>query len=225
MPKIRMLFFYFLLILAMTISILLMLIFKNSDSKIRKIRKTMASFFVNVFSFRAKIVGSPSPNANVLVLNHQSDLDIVFLEHFLESNPCWVAKKELGDIPFFGLALKLPKMILINRKDKKEIIKMIIAAKERIKDGRTICIFPEGTRGDGKKLLPFKEGVKGLIKATDAVIQPVVIKGSRDVFNPKKFTIRKKSFSVEFLEAYKPDFKNENWYKELEKIMQKRFET
>jgi 1-acyl-sn-glycerol-3-phosphate acyltransferase len=225
MPKIRMLFFYFLLILVIPISILLMLIFKNSDTKIRKIRKATASFFINLFSLKARIVGSPSPSANVLVLNHQSDLDIIFLEHYLDSNPCWVAKKELGDRPFFGLALKLPKMILIDRKDKKEIIRMIKTTKQRIKDGRTICIFPEGTRGDGDRLLPFKEGVKAIIKSANAKIQPVIIKGSREVFNPKNFILRKKEFSVEFLEAYKPDFENENWYKELEEMMQKRFKA
>ncbi|MFP4485595.1 MAG: lysophospholipid acyltransferase family protein [Campylobacterales bacterium] len=223
-PKIRMFFFYILLMVIFTISIFFMAVFKNSDSKIRTIRKAIVNILVNIFPFRAEVKGSFDNSAKILVINHQSDLDIIFLEYILDANPCWVAKKELGDIPFFGLALKLPKMILIDRKNKKEIIRMIRTTKERIKEGRVICIFPEGTRGDGKKLLPFKEGVKAIISTANAKIQPVIIKGSREVFDPKNFKINKKKFSVEFLEAYRPDFKSESWYDELENMMRKRFE-
>lgn len=224
MSKIKMLFYYILLMLIFAISIFFMLIFKNSDSKISTIRKVIVTIFVNLFPFRGEVRGSFDKSANILVINHQSELDIIFLEYILDANTCWVAKKELGDIPFFGLALRLPKMILVDRKNKKEIIKMIRTTKERIKEGRVICIFPEGTRGDGEKLLPFKEGVKAIISTADAKIQPVVIKGSGEVLDKKNFKIRNKKFSVEFLEAYKPDFESDSWYAELENMMRKRFE-
>lgn len=48
-------------------------------------------------------------------------------------------------------------MILINRESKREIVFLLKEAKDRLEQGRTLCIFPEGTRSKGEeKLLPLK---------------------------------------------------------------------
>lgn len=86
-------------------------------------------------------------------MNHQSLVDIVALETIYPKNLCWIAKKEIEDIPLFGHIIPAPRMISIDRSDKRSIIKMIKEGKERISEGRVLAMFPEGTRGYGDKLL------------------------------------------------------------------------
>lgn len=224
MPKIRMLFFHILLFFVMPFTILFMLAFRNNDSVIRKIRRGTAAIFVKLFGFRCQIKGQIDQNAKILVLNHQSDLDIIFLEYFHPQNICWVAKKELGDIPFFGLAMKLPKMILVDRKNKKEIISVIKTIRQRITEGRTVAIFPEGTRNDGEKFLPFKEGVKAMIEHAKSPVQPAVIIGSRAIFDPKSFSIEPGVMKLIFMPSFIPDTKNSDWYQNLRYSMEKTFQ-
>jgi len=54
-------------------------------------------------------------------------------------------------------------MIIIDREDKKSLVKLIKDAKDRLSKGRVIAIFPEGTRGNGKKLLKFKAGAQSIM--------------------------------------------------------------
>jgi len=220
LSKTKMFLFYLLLFLVMPFSIVLMLLFRKNDNYIRKIRVATATIFVKIFNFKYEVVGEPSMSTNILILNHLSDLDVIFFEYFYPRNICWVAKKELGDVPFFGLALKLPKMILIDRKDKRGGMALIKAIKKRIEEGRTICIFPEGTRGDGEKLLPFKSGTKAVIELQRQPIQPVVLNKTRDIFDPKGFRINSGSFRVEFLPPFMPDYGDKKWFDKLHKNME-----
>lgn len=204
----------------MPFTILFMLIFRGKDEKIRKIRVATAAIFVKIFGFKAHIHGELDKNASVLVLNHLSDLDIIFFEYFYPGNICWVAKKELGDIPFFGLAMKLPKMILIDRKDKRSAISMIRSVKERVDSGRVIAVFPEGTRGGGEHFLPFKSGVKPILEATKKAIQPVVLVGTREIFDPKEFKINNGSFDIFFMPSFTPNPNDKEWFSKLKNNME-----
>lgn len=75
-------------------------------------------------------IGAFDTSAKLIVLNHQSLLDIIYLEAYHPSNICWIAKKELGEIPFYGHALTDTGMILIDREDKKGIVSLLKACKE-----------------------------------------------------------------------------------------------
>jgi len=215
-----MLLFYLLLFVVIPFTVIFMLIFRSSDEKIRKIRVLTATIFVKIFGFKAEIEGEIDKNASILVLNHLSDLDIIFFEYFYPRNICWIAKKELGDVPFLGLAMKLPKMILIDRKDKRSALSMIKSVKERIKEGRVVAVFPEGTRGNGDRFLPFKSGVKPVLEITKQPIQPVVLVGTRDIFNPKEFKINSGTFKIFFMPSFTPDSSDKEWFLKLKDDME-----
>lgn len=164
--------------------------------------------------------GEIDKEANLLLINHQSALDVAVMEEFYPKDICWIAKKEIGEYPLFGHIMRAPKMIAVDRDDKRSLIKMLKDVKDRLSYGRVIAIFPEGTRGDGQKILKFKDGAKLICEKFDLKVQPVVIARSIDVLNSKTMTSKKSNITVTFLPSISPK-DDENWYKNAKKDMEK----
>lgn len=191
----------------------------------RTFRKTSRIFFL-LNGIRVERIGEFDKEAQILVLNHQGIMDIGYLEAYYPWDICWVAKKELGDVFLYGHALKAPKMILINRDDKKSLIYLLKEAKKKLDEGRILAIFPEGTRSKGgEKLLPFKDGAKILIEKYHLRIQPIVLVNTRNLFDTSTLEIRSSKAQAICLPSFTPDFSNPNWYKELNSKMQEVYTT
>lgn len=88
--KIRALSAVFYTLLAIPFAILLMYLFKNVQ---RKIRQITAKIFIILFGVRAEIKGELDPSAQILLINHQSFMDVIYLEAIHPNNLCWIAKK------------------------------------------------------------------------------------------------------------------------------------
>jgi 1-acyl-sn-glycerol-3-phosphate acyltransferase len=115
----------------------------------------------------------------VFMVNHQSNIDIPVLIQSLPARRLrWIAKKELLWVPFFGWAMWAAKHITVNRADRFDALGSLKRAKERMKDGVSLVVFPEGTRGSEADLLPFKRGGFLLAVKTGTPIVPVTINGS-----------------------------------------------
>lgn len=198
--------------------IVLMYIFRQSTHTIRKTWAWMQTYFMG---FSIKQTGIPLESATLLVMNHQSLIDIVALEKIYPKNLCWVAKKEIQDIPLFGHIINAPRMIAIDRKDKRSIIKMLKLGKERIEEGRVIAMFPEGTRGRGTNILKFQSGAKILAEKLELIVQPALILGARRVFDSQNLEAHSGEVHVIYLEPINPK-EDENWYEKLHQTMQER---
>jgi 1-acyl-sn-glycerol-3-phosphate acyltransferase len=164
------------------------------------------------------VEGEYDPNADMLIFNHQSMMDIVLFEAIASRDIAWIAKKEIGDIPWFGHILKAPRMIMVERESKKSLIALLKDAKERLDDNRQLCIFPEGTRTDGKVLRKFKAGAKVIAEKYNLTVQPIVIIGSIDVFDSKRATQKSGDIKVVYLPTIKAN-KETAWYEEAETKM------
>ncbi len=115
----------------------------------------------------------------IFIANHQSYLDIpVLVKSLPRFQLRWIAKKELGYIPFFGWALWAGGHILVDRSDRASAMASFRKAKERIAKGVSVVIFPEGTRSSGGHVMPFKRGGFLLAAQTKTPIVPVTINGS-----------------------------------------------
>lgn len=115
----------------------------------------------------------------VFIANHQSNVDIpVLIQSLPRFQLRWIAKKQLAYVPFFGWALWAAKHILVDRSDRAGAVAGFRRAKEKIVAGISVVIFPEGTRGAGGNLLPFKRGGFLLAVQTKTPVVPVTIKGS-----------------------------------------------
>jgi 1-acyl-sn-glycerol-3-phosphate acyltransferase len=107
---------------------------------------------------------------SIILCNHQSSWESFFLQTLIHPQ-CSVVKKELLKIPFFGWALNLLKPIAIDRRQKLGALKQLIQqGKERLSQGFSVLIFPEGTRVPVGASQPFSRGGAALATATQSPI-------------------------------------------------------
>jgi 1-acyl-sn-glycerol-3-phosphate acyltransferase len=114
----------------------------------------------------------------IFMCNHQSALDIYSLIVGLPLTFKWLAKRELFHIPFIGWAMTRAGYVSIDRENPREALKAIDEAGRRIREGMVLIIFPEGTRSEDGRLLPFKQGVFNLAQRAHVPIVPVGICGT-----------------------------------------------
>ncbi len=213
--KIRAILTIIQLIITVSIVIILMYIFKKHN---RTIRRFWGAIQMKLLGIKLEIVGENDPNAMMQLMNHQSILDIIVFEYLHIHNIAWVAKKEIADIPWFGYILKAPDMIIIERESKSSLVKLIKESKQKLNDKRPIAIFPEGTRSDGTKLRKFKAGAKIIAQKYNLLVQPVVLVGTREIFDSKSFLQRSGTVKIIYLPSIQAS-KDTNWYEKIEEDM------
>jgi len=124
----------------------------------------------------------PKKGGVCFVSNHCGFFDIVMLLAFCGRPFGFVAKKELLFVPMLNLWIYMLGGLFIDRKNVRKAIRTINRGVGRIKAGGGMLIFPEGHRSKGRGLLPFHPGSLKLATQAEAVIVPVAIEGSYDVF-------------------------------------------
>ncbi|MBN2821062.1 MAG: 1-acyl-sn-glycerol-3-phosphate acyltransferase [Bacteroidales bacterium] len=122
-------------------------------------RITMSSWGKSVlFSCGVKIDRNELPKYNnyILMPNHRSYLDIFIVSGYTPS--AMVAKAELSNWPFFGMAMKVAGVIAVNRKDTRSLIGTMAKIKDSVSRGIPVALFPEGTTYKGPLTKNFKSG-------------------------------------------------------------------
>jgi len=116
----------------------------------------------------------------IVVMNHQSNMDIPVLVHVLPLQLRFIGKIELKKVPIFGSALIKAGHFLIDRSDHMKAMAGIRAAGEALKQrGVSVVFAPEGTRSMNGKLLTFKKGAFVMAIETGIPILPVTLDGTR----------------------------------------------
>ncbi len=201
---------------ALTISIILYPILPRPYA-----RKISAWFIRITVFFSTDIEGEEDPAAQMYLINHQSDLDIGIMETISKKDLSWVAKKELFDVPFFGLAMSMPEDIPIERQSKISLLRLLKNSKDRLNKGRVITMFPEGTRSKNGRMLPFKSGAKVVADKYQLKVQPIVLMQTAKYYNIKKFYYKPGCIKVIFMDSFIADKNDKNWLIELRIKMQK----
>jgi 1-acyl-sn-glycerol-3-phosphate acyltransferase len=171
---------------------------------------------------RVEQVGDADSDADMFIMNHQGVVDIIGMEALQTGHLRWVAKKELFNMPWFGHLLRNGDMISIDRENKAGLIKLIKDVKESIEvKNRAVAVFPEGTRAKGQELGSFKSGTKFIAKKLGLKVQPVVITGSKYLFNEHDKTGHNSTVKYIYLSTI--DVKNapDDWYDIMRHSMQK----
>ena len=123
--------------------------------------------------------GEDLPSGGVLfVANHQSYFDVGIFLGYVPKNKGFIAKIETSKIPLVQSWMKQLRCIFLDRKDLRQAAKTILEGVEILKDGYSLVIFPEGTRGADGKMLPFKAGAFKLATKSKCPIVPVTIDGA-----------------------------------------------
>jgi 1-acyl-sn-glycerol-3-phosphate acyltransferase len=132
-----------------------------------------------VLFFRMRFEGLenvPAKGAFILAANHQSFLDPLFAGIALKGQLNFMARDTLFKSKIFGPLLSSVKAIPV-RRGQTDIasIKTIIA---KLKQGESVCLFPEATRTTDGKIAPFKGGLGLLSRRSGAAVVPVLIDGA-----------------------------------------------
>lgn len=141
--------------------------------------------FVCRIRVRTEGIGNIDPGrVQIFASNHSSHFDIFILNSVIPVKFGWVAKAVLFKIPFMGWHMKLNGYISVDRGNREKAINSMNEAAEKVKQGRRIMIFPEGTRSRTGELQQFKKGLFHLCVQTGVPIVPIYIKGSYNILKP-----------------------------------------
>jgi len=180
-------------IVSSLLAILFLVVFRCPAVKARVIPRTWAKIMLIASGVKVRVegLGQLDPDrAYIFTANHQSQFDIFAMQGSFNFDFRWLAKKELFDIPLFGRAMRQSGGIPIDRSRGRQAVKSLNEAAQRIADGTSVVIFPEGTRSTGGKLLPFKTGGMVLAVKSGVPLVPVAICGTDKILPKGKLLTR-----------------------------------
>ena len=171
------------LILTLPVLFILWLIGKKNPDLRERTASAMIRWIFRVLlagaGVKVTVIGQdriPSDTAVLYVGNHRSIFDIILTYVRSPRATGYVAKKELGKIPLFAQWARYIGCLFFNRNDIKEGMKMILDGVAMLKAGKSVFIFPEGTRNKNESdlpLLPFHEGSFKMASKSGCPIVPV----------------------------------------------------
>lgn len=178
----------FMVVLAVSASVLM-----RDPEIFRRAQRTWAGGLVRFWGVEVRVHGAPSVDTSqsyVVMANHLSYADIVALFLALPIIPGFLAKAELAKIPFLSQALRSGGHVVIERQQHASAMHTLDQAAAQIRGGKTVLVFPEGTRGRDDSIGDFKKGGFHLAKSAGVAILPVGLRGSRHVFARSSLLIR-----------------------------------
>jgi 1-acyl-sn-glycerol-3-phosphate acyltransferase len=117
----------------------------------------------------------------VFVANHQGAFDIFLIYGFLGRNFKWMMKRQLRQVPFVGFACERSHQIFVDKRGPSKIRKTYEDAREILKEGYSVTVFPEGARTFTGHMATFKKGAFALADELQLPVVPLTINGSFQV--------------------------------------------
>ncbi|HIW83325.1 MAG TPA: 1-acyl-sn-glycerol-3-phosphate acyltransferase [Candidatus Dorea gallistercoris] len=176
------------------------------------LRLVQGAFKLMLFVAGTKItvIGEENiPDEPVLYIgNHRSYFDILLTYSRCRRLTGYIAKKEMLRYPLLRDWMKRVYCLFLDRDNPKEGLKTILEAIDYIKNGISICIFPEGTRNTGEELslLPFHSGSFRIAEKTGCAIIPISMNNTISIFESHLPMVRKTHVILEY---GKPIYPNE----------------
>lgn len=141
----------------------------------------------------------PKDTAVLYVGNHRSYYDIILTYVRVPRPTGYVAKIEMLKIPLLSIWMKNLHCLFLDRKDIKQGLKTILAGVDLVKNGISVCIFPEGTRNKTKDtFLPFHDGSFKIAEKGGVPVIPMSIVNSSAVFEDHMPKIRRSTVVIEY---------------------------
>jgi 1-acyl-sn-glycerol-3-phosphate acyltransferase len=179
---------FFLGVIAIVISF-----FNKTGNPVHWLARVWGRSILAVSGIRVSVTGAERIDFDrpyIFMANHQSNLDIPVLLGHLPVQFRWLAKAELFKIPVFGQAMRGAGYISIDRADRPAAFESLQEAREKIRSGCSIVIFPEGTRSLDGSLKPFKKGGFVMAIGAGAPIVPLAVRGTHGIMPKNTWLIR-----------------------------------
>ncbi len=158
---------------------------------------------------RVKVTGLENLDGktpSIYVANHSSLYDIVAICRASPVPLFYIAKKELAKVPIVGQFMWVIGMIFIDRKNKEKAMRSMEKAGQRIREGKNVISFPEGTRSKDGKVGVFKRGSFIIAKSQSIPVVPIAVKGAADILSAGSLGLRSGVIAVHFEKPLSPQF-------------------
>lgn len=140
----------------------------------------------------------PKDRAVLYVGNHNSYFDILLTYSQCPGLTGYVAKSEMLRYPLLRDWMKRLYCVFLDRSDLRAGMQMILTCIDYIKNGISICIFPESTRSKDGQMQPFHEGSLKMAAKTGCPIIPMAISNSAQIFENHMPFVRPCKVIVEY---------------------------
>ena len=132
---------------------------------------------LRLLGLRLEVQGAFRPGAKLLVANHVSWLDIMAI-HAVCPEARFVSKADVQHWPLLNRLVAGGGTLYIERERPRDAVRVVHQMAEALRAGDTVAVFPEGTTGDGRTLLPFHANLLQAAIATATPIQPLALRFS-----------------------------------------------
>ncbi len=175
-------------------------------------------FLLRIFcnlTYREKGIENLPHGQAIYAVKHQSAWETLFMVHRFDL-PVFVLKKELLSLPLFGRFLRTVGMISIDRAGTAKSVKnMLRQAADRRREGRSIVIFPEGTRVAPGEHRQYRPGIAALYTHLDLPVVPIAL-NSGLYWGKHAFVKKPGTIIVHYLPAIPPGLNKKEFMAELE---------
>lgn len=138
--------------------------------------------------------------AVVYIGNHRGFFDIIAAYPLMPGPTGFIAKKEMKKWPLVGWWMSSVHCLFLDRSDRRQGIATILEGVQKLKNGISMWIFPEGTRSKVEgEMLPFKKGSFKLATKAQVPIIPVAFNGSSAIFEDHAPLLKAERMRIEFL--------------------------
>ncbi len=202
-------FVFFYLLLGLPVLGLMWIIgkFNQPWADMAQLRIVQWAFRCIIFISGAKIdfIGEdnvPKDEAVMYIGNHRSFFDVIITYSRCPRLTGYISKKSIMKVPVLGLWMKRLHCLFIDRDDIKQGLKVILAAIDQVKNGISVCVFPEGTRCKNKDdltdVLQFKEGTFKIATKSKCKIVPMAIVGTNEIFEDQFPWVKKRHVTIKY---------------------------
>lgn len=160
----------------------------------------------------------PAKGAVIYIGNHQGLFDAPLMLSVPREPSGFILKKELGRVPLAGTWLKYLYCVFVDRKNKVQAATTVEKCVDNVRAGHSMVIFPEGTRSKNGQIGQFKTGAFRIAMQTGAPLVPVVIDGSRNVWDDKKRIRSGKIYCRVLKPVYVPEMQRAEFREYIEKV-------
>ncbi|WP_318614462.1 lysophospholipid acyltransferase family protein [Sporosarcina sp. YIM B06819] len=137
----------------------------------------------------------------LLISNHEGNFDIPVLISTIPKPFGFISKVEVKKFPIVNDWMVEMNCVFIDRSDRRSAMNVLKDSTEKLREGHSIIIFPEGTRSKGTGVQEFKSGFAKIAQDAGVTVVPIAIHGTSDIMEKNNNRIRPAYVQVEVLPA------------------------
>jgi 1-acyl-sn-glycerol-3-phosphate acyltransferase len=155
---------------------------------------------LRIAGIHVRVEGAENIPAGVCIFasNHASNMDPIALTPNIPRRVALLAKKEVFSIPVLSKAIRLAKLVPVDRSDSEAAAESVDLAIKYLKEGLSFCVYPEGTRSRDGRLLPFKRGTFVMALRAGVPVVPVSLAGTQNLMRKGDWRIYPGEVTVRF---------------------------